>query len=265
MLIVAPGAIEASLVARRLTAWGAATRIAGPAEAARILIAEPKWSAVIVDGAVGQAAATELCAVAEADRKIVLITPAERNLLSNLMAEGFTGYLVKPVRTVSLAARFAAASAVDRIAPDTRILHATPADSGGGLAILLAEDNDINALLARALLAKLGHRPVLAANGRDAVAAWSAAHAAGMPFDLVLMDLHMPEMSGIEAAARIRAGEGASSIRPVPIIALTADALAENREACRAVGMDGFLTKPLDRDQLMATLAEHGFGTVRAA
>jgi len=256
VLIVASGAIEASLVARRLNAWGGETRIAGPAEAARVLIAEPKWSAVIVDGAVGQAAATELSAVAEADRKIVLITPSERNMLSDLMAEGFTGYLVKPVRTVSLAARFAAASAAEHTAPDAQILHTTPADSAGGLAILLAEDNDINALLARSLLAKLGHRPVLAANGRDAVAAWSAARAAGTPFDLVLMDLHMPEMSGIEAAAHIRASERANSVPPVPIIALTADALAENREACRATGMDGFLTKPLDRDQLMATLAE---------
>jgi len=73
-----------------------------------------------------------------------------------------------------------------------------------GLAILVAEDNDINALLTRHLLSRLGQRPVMAATGGDAVSAFVAAQSTGTPFDLVLMDLHMPGMDGIEAAHRIR-------------------------------------------------------------
>ena len=134
-----------------------------------------------------------------------------------------------------------------------------------GLAILVAEDNDINALLARNLLARLGHRPVIAANGADAVTAYVTAQAFGTPFDIVLMDLHMPGMNGLEASGRIRATERLAGTPRTPIIALTADAFAENRDACFAAGMDGFLTKPLDREQLLATLAERRAGASRAA
>ena len=124
--------------------------------------------------------------------------------------------------------------------------------------ILVAEDNEINALLARNLLTRLGHRPVMAADGGDAVAAYVAARAAGAPIDLVLMDMHMPVMNGIEAASRIRAAERASGTAPTPILALTADALPERRDACLTAGINGFLTKPLDRERLMAALAEPG-------
>jgi len=268
VLIVAPQTVEAPLVARRLAAWGAATRIAGCAEAAPEL-ARSRWNALIVDGAVGRDAAARICALAggAVERRLVLTTPGERDELPALTAAGFSGYLVKPVRTASLAARFAAPPAASARPPPTAPPTQPAAEAGGqsGLAILVAEDNAINALLARSLLAKLGHRPVMAANGGDAVAAWRAAHAAGSPFDLVLMDLHMPGMTGIEAAGRIRAAEQAGGMRATPIIALTADAFAENRDACLKAGMNGFLTKPLDRDRLAAALAEHGLAAVRAA
>jgi CheY-like chemotaxis protein len=123
------------------------------------------------------------------------------------------------------------------------------------LSILVAEDNEINALLARALLTRLGHRPTMAANGAAAVESWLAARAAGIPYDLVLMDLHMPELDGLDATRRIRAAEGELNGKRTPIIALTADAFAEDHAACRAAGMDDFLTKPLDRDRLLAALA----------
>ena len=85
---------------------------------------------------------------------------------------------------------------------------------------------------------------------------WHAARDAGAPYDLVLMDMHMPGIDGLEAARRIRAAEAERGARRTPIIALTANAFAEDREACLAAGMDGFLVKPLDRERLAAMLAK---------
>jgi CheY-like chemotaxis protein len=183
--------------------------------------------------------------------------------LADLKAAGFTGYLVKPVRAASLAARFAAANAADAgMADDTAAT--TAAASGAGLAVLVAEDNDINALLARALLHRLGHRPTIAANGATAVDSFLAATRAGAPYDLVLMDVHMPELDGLEATRRIRAAEAAMSMPRMRIVALTANAFGEDREACLAAGMDDFLVKPLDRDRLADVLA-NGRGAALAA
>ena len=120
---------------------------------------------------------------------------------------------------------------------------------------LVAEDNEINALLARSLLAKLGHRTTVVQNGAEAIAAWSAAREAGAPYDLVLMDVQMPELDGIEASRRMRAIETQAGGARTPILALTANAFAEDREACRAAGMDDILMKPLDRDRLVQALA----------
>jgi CheY-like chemotaxis protein len=129
------------------------------------------------------------------------------------------------------------------------------ARTGKALSILVAEDNDINALLVRALLAKLGHRPTLAGTGAAAIEAWLSARAAGTPYDLVLMDVHMPQVDGLEATRRIRAAEADRDGPRTRIIALTANAPAEDRESCLAAGMDGFLTKPLDRERLAEVLA----------
>jgi CheY-like chemotaxis protein len=104
-------------------------------------------------------------------------------------------------------------------------------------------------------LVKLGHRPTIAANGAAAVACWLNARSAGEPFDRVLMDLQMPGMDGLQAARRIRRHEAEDNSPRTPIIALTANVSAEDREACLAAGMDGFVIKPLDRDRLAAVLA----------
>ena len=261
ILIAAPEkSVAAALLARRLAAWGADCHRVDEAEVARALMPERDWNTVIVDRALGRDATDAIVASAAraAARRIVLVTPDRRDELAALKQAGFTGYLVKPVRAASLAARFATECAAfdgaDAPAP------AAPPASGNaatGLAILIAEDNEINALLARALLARLGHRPTLASTGAEAVDVWRAAQTAGEPYDLVLMDVHMPEMDGIEATRRIRADETAAGGRRIPIVALTANAFSDDREACLAAGMDAFLTKPLDRERLAELLATH--------
>ncbi|MGB9367225.1 MAG: response regulator, partial [Xanthobacteraceae bacterium] len=184
---------------------------------------------------------------------IVLLTPAERHELADLKAAGFTGYLVKPVRVASLAARFAATETADAGMADDSVAKSANVPSAG-LAVLVAEDNDINALLARALLHRLGHSPAVVANGAAAVDAFTAAVDAGSPYDLILMDVHMPELDGLEATRRIRAAEAAQGLPRTRIVALTANAFGEDRDACLAAGMDDFLVKPLDRDRLAEVL-----------
>ena len=116
---------------------------------------------------------------------------------------------------------------------------------GPGLCVLLAEDNPINMMLIRELLRRRGHKVVEVTNGQAAVEAIKASH-----FDLLLTDIHMPGMDGIEAALAIRAMEAQSGRARTPIVALTADALEDGKRACQDAGMDGFLTKPVDPAEL---------------
>jgi len=120
------------------------------------------------------------------------------------------------------------------------------------LNILLAEDNLINQKLAVTLLAREGHRVVIAEDGNAALQCLSQAH-----FDLILMDMQMPGMSGLEATRQIRADESAYRLgrARIPIVALTANAYAEDRDDCLAAGMDGFVSKPIRRDDLLAAIA----------
>ena len=121
--------------------------------------------------------------------------------------------------------------------------HAMP--TGDGLNILLAEDNPINMMLSRELLRRRGHRVTEVTTGNDAVKAMAKGD-----FDLLLTDIHMPGMDGVEATQAIRAAEAQSNRRRTPIVALTADALEDGRRACLDAGMDGFLTKPVDPVEL---------------
>ncbi|ACY15659.1 response regulator [Haliangium ochraceum] len=118
-----------------------------------------------------------------------------------------------------------------------------------GLRILVAEDNLVNQRLMRLLLGRLGYRADVVANGREVLDAVRRQR-----YDVILMDLHMPEMDGMEATSLIRSTLGADS-QP-RIIAVTADALDETQERCRAVGMDACLTKPVMVDQLTAALSQ---------
>ncbi len=252
-LIVAAADIESSLLARRLGAWDADTHIAADEQSTVALLAK-RWDALLVDYPMARRMIShgDLARV-DAPRRIVLIRPTERHELPALKAHGFTGYLIKPVRMASLAARLTAEAAFEEMPPEISG-DAIAAIAGKGLSVLIAEDNEINALLARALLTRLGHRATVAGNGTAAVDTWLAARAAGAPYDLVLMDVQMPGMDGLEAARRIRAVEAEANDRPVRMLALTANAQSDDRDAALAAGMDGLLVKPLDRERLREAL-----------
>ena len=265
ILIVAPAAIEPSLIARRLQRWGARTKIVPDDQVAAALVPEQLWSAVLVDHTLGTSASEALARMAASiPRRVILVTPAMRGELAALKQAGFTGYLIKPVRAVSLAARLSSEDVFDPVVAIEPAETSSMVRAGDGLSILVAEDNEINALLARSLLVKLGHRPTMVESGTAAIETWLAARAADMPYDRVLMDLHMPGMDGLEATRRIRTIEAESSSPRTPILALTANAFAEDRDACLEAGMDGFLVKPLDRERLAAALSAPGSAALAA-
>jgi PAS domain S-box-containing protein len=262
IMLVSPQSIEASLIGRRLQRWGGQTCMVADVEVAEALLPERLWQAVLIDHALGMADIEKLGAAARthAMHRIVMFTPSTRQELQPSLVSAFTGYLVKPLRAASLAARLTAAPEV--VAPDIAgepLIDAEPAETkpapSNGLSILVAEDNEINALLMRSLLGRLGHRAVITTNGEEALESWQAARSAGAPYDLVLMDIQMPQLDGIETTRRIRGLEAGQPGRQTPILALTANTLVEDRYACFEAGMDGFLIKPLDREKLTEALA----------
>ena len=136
--------------------------------------------------------------------------------------------------------------------PAPALLQHAPTDTQTLLSgrVLLAEDNPVNQEVAIDMLASLGCQVTMAATGREAVAVLMQA-----AYDVALMDCQMPELDGLEATRMIRAQEAEAGHQHMPIIALTANAFAQDREACFAAGMDDYLSKPFTLDQLHAALA----------
>ncbi|MEQ8345705.1 MAG: response regulator [Sneathiellaceae bacterium] len=188
---------------------------------------------------------------------LATLPPDHRNRLDSLRTAGFDGYLLKPARRSSLRQRLAVADGAssgrvvgERFDEDELLpLYDDVTDSLPGLRILLAEDNRINRLLAETLLTRAGHRVTNVADGAAAVMA-----AAGGEYDLVLMDLHMPRMDGVEAASQIR--ELPPPANAVTIMALTADTAEAEKQRCLDAGMDDFLEKPIDEEILHRKIAQ---------
>lgn len=185
---------------------------------------------------------------------IALLWPDQRAQIAALQAAGI-GYVIKPVRAHSLALQILAA--LGDAAPISEEPH-MPADAPKALAgkrILLAEDNPLNALIARTVLIRAGALVDTVADGEQAIA---AAKRGG--YDVYVLDLRMPVIDGLTAGRRIRALHPA-----LPIVALTADAGTPEREAALAAGMNAFLTKPIDAQGLAAQLQRFTIAPGRAA
>ena len=159
----------------------------------------------------------------------------------------YDAFLVKPVRRSTLAACLSAVTAAQPVAPPEQA-SATPLEEHGAAAhVLLAEDNEINILLTTEILRHVGFSVETVKTGVDAVSA-----ATQRRFDLILMDMHMPRMGGVEAARRIRRLPGPGG--RVPIIAMTANAMQSDMDACAEAGMDDFVSKPLQLEAFVEAL-----------
>jgi two-component system sensor histidine kinase/response regulator len=160
---------------------------------------------------------------------------------------GTYGHVAKPVLASTLLETVQALLSGGVITRPDRTTAVTAA-VGRSLRILVAEDNPVNRKLILRILEKMGHQPMAVEDGRKALAAL-----AGGGFDLVLMDVQMPGMDGFEATRVLRASEAGGG-RRLPVIALTAQAMKGDRELCLAAGMDGYVAKPIDRQELFTAI-----------
>ncbi len=181
-----------------------------------------------------------------ADATIMMLTSSgEYGDTTRCRELGIAAYLVKPIRQTDLIEAIARVMQKRQSAESAPVVSVTVVQpSHGALRIVLAEDNLVNQRVAVRLLTKRGHHVHVANNGREALQALERE-----AFDLILMDLQMPEMGGFEATAAIRERERQSGGHQ-RIIAMTAHALKGDREKCLAAGMDGYLSKPIDRIEL---------------
>jgi signal transduction histidine kinase/CheY-like chemotaxis protein len=246
VVVVTQSAVLAGALQKQLAALGVQDGVfcASADEALAALRRLPN-AALLCDLPIAAAAGQRLAQAA--DHALVLLSPIARGRLEAFKRAGFHGYLIKPIRQASLAERLTSRGEEQKAPERLDSPNLAPRPKGAKLRVLLAEDNQINAVLATAIIKRAGHHVDVAGNGQEALETLAQA-----PYDVVLMDMHMPVMDGLEATRRIRALPGEDAA--VPVIALTANAMRADRETCLQAGMDDFLSKPFDPEDLVAMM-----------
>ncbi|HEY0944659.1 MAG TPA: response regulator [Opitutaceae bacterium] len=262
ILAVDDNAANRRMLHLHLAAWGALCTTAASGPDALALLEHETFDLAILDLQMPGMDGVDLAhAIARlpAERQPPLVLCTSLGMImpqESLRAVGFRAFLSKPVRRASLAQALARTLGLDQAAVDgpARSARSTPADPAlSALRVLVAEDNAVNRKVVLAVLEQLGCSADIVGDGRQALQAVT-----NRPYDLVLMDVHMPEMDGLEATKLIR--------RQVPrsqqphIVAITADALQGDREKCLQSGMDDYITKPIKVAELRAILARLAAG-----
>ncbi|MGE3176755.1 MAG: response regulator, partial [Vicinamibacterales bacterium] len=259
VLIVDDNATNRDILARTLERWGMTVTRAESGGAALACVEAARrdaapFAAVLLDAQMPGLDGFETMerlreARTDAPPAVLMLTSSDqRGEAERARAAGASHYLVKPVRRSAL-----------EVALKSAVGHGTAAGvpprepdrsprTGRSLRILVAEDNPVNQRVAAGVLTRAGHVVVLANNGREAVDAY-----AREAFDIILMDMQMPEMDGAEAMAAIRTGERARG-RHVPIVAVTAHALTGDREMCLSAGADDYVSKPIANSALLTVI-----------
>jgi CheY-like chemotaxis protein len=264
ILVVDNNSINREILAEMLTNWGMKPVLAGDGAEALDLLENAQraghaFPIALLDATMPQISGFDVLQRIQsrpglAGAVIMLLSSTPRPADSARCREmGAKQCLTKPVGQSDLFDAILLAlgqrsSEQQRVAPSAPVPRRRP---GRALNILLSEDNPVNQKLAIRLLEKAGHRVTLACTGREALSAWECAGPPG--FDVLLMDIQMPEMDGMEATAAIRKREKPSG-RHVPILAMTAHAMRGDREKCLAGGMDGYVSKPISPAELFAEI-----------
>ena len=263
-LLVDDNATNRRVLSTLLGRWGLHCTSAHDGREALALIAAPESFDVLIvdahmpemDGYALALAVHERFSVA-APPVLLLTSGACRGDAQRCRECGVAAYFPKPVAPADLAgalARVLAAQAAAAPREPALVTRHSLREGGRPLDILLVEDHPINQKLATSLLEKWGHRVTVAGHGGEALTMIET----GRRFDLVLMDMQMPVMGGLEATERIRCMETERGLPRVPIVAMTANAMQSDRDACIAAGMDDYIAKPVRATDLAAMLATRG-------
>ncbi len=270
LLVVDDNETNRRIVRDMLGAEGMAVHEASRADAGlealrRAARARTPYDLAILDAQMPDQDGFELATAIRADRALketrllILTSAGQRGDGERCRQLGIQAYLTKPIARADLVEAVGTVLAGTASAPGAAdlVTRHSIAESRHALRVLLAEDNPVNQQVATAMLLKRGHHVDVASNGREAVDA-----VAREPYDVILMDIQMPEMDGFEATKMIR---GLPQGRTLPIIALTAHALSGERERCLARGMSGYLAKPFKAHDLFAAVEGRGAQPVDAA
>ena len=286
VLVISEFDIESKLICKTLNSSGreadwalpelAVTQIRRAAEAGN------PYEAIITDPTSRPAQAQLMLKEARAHnrpvRALFLIDTADRSSVNEMKEKGFDAYLVRPVRSDSLFKRLTGSDVGEP--QDQSSVYAEESECRNGeeagpksglttecsdprefkLTVLLAEDNEINAKLAITMLKKEGCEVLHAENGQEVIELMRTSAIGKLPrIDMILMDMHMPEVDGLEATKILRRMpvlQNGVNPAQIPIIAITANAFSEDRELCLESGMNDYLAKPFDHDQLAEILAK---------
>lgn len=260
ILIVSANAVEAEAMMATASAHGGSASVArSPSDAEKLIRArKDPFEIVLIDAAFESGDGTTLDRLrgvsARALEGVILIAPGDRGRLFQYRSVGYATFLARPVRGRTMlrilthgAGELAPHGTVHRLEVKRR---KPAAKAASGLHVLIAEDNEINALMARSVLEKAGNTVHHVRDGKAAVDAVRAARVR-RPFDIVLMDLHMPVMDGLDAIALIRKHEEEKGLAAIPIMVLSADSQEKTRHDVLSHGANGFVTKPLDPHELV--------------
>ena len=259
-MVVDDNATNRSILTAQLEAWGVRTDVAdGTASALELLRGAPRaYGVAILDMLMPDVDGLELARQVSADPRLaglpmLMVSSAPRPAPDVLLAAGVGDWLSKPIRTAALRdgiGRLVAGGPPQPGRAPAANGSDTVADRGASAPrgrVLVVEDNELNQLVARGLVERLGFETDVAGNGAEALDALGC-----HTYDVVLMDCHMPVLDGFAATERIREVERGRA--RTPVIALTASALVSDRERCLAAGMDDYVAKPIEPDVLAAAL-----------
>ncbi|HUA09947.1 MAG TPA: response regulator [Candidatus Acidoferrales bacterium] len=260
-LVIDDEEMSREILERYLASWGLSVATAASAQEGLELLRQAayrgqRFDVAVLDLRMPEMSGLELGRLVLHDpelrgTKLLLVTAYDAyDAGKDAIAAGFAAYLTKPIRQSHLydaivEARFGGETEMRAVA-NASPMHAEQAERGATL--LLVEDNEINRRIELRLLERLGYSAEVAVNGSEALERLEREH-----FDLVLMDCQMPVMDGYEATRAIRKREGRTGGH-VPIVAMTANALSEDRDACLSAGMDDYISKPVAMEELRKTL-----------
>ena len=260
VLVVDDNPTNRSWLEAMLKNWSMRPTLAADGFEALELLAQQPYPLILLDGHMPGLSGFDVAQQIQEDRRsatvIMLTSSGERGDAKRCQALGIRGYLTKPVSQDELLTTIRLLQNPDNTTTSALITRHTVRELGRSLSILLAEDNPVNQKLAVTILNRRGYHVTVVNNGQEALDAVQAAR-----FDLVLMDMQMPVMDGLEACQHIRAMQAAGQLGKLPIIALTANAMSGDRERYLQAGMDGYISKPIDATRILEeihrVLGEH--------